>query len=79
VLSEWLSRLRFLVPGNRRADVDEELRFHLDHEIEANVAAGMSVEEAKRRAVIAFGSLERAREECREARPSFFLESLAQA
>lgn len=76
MLSEWLSRLRFLVPGKRRADVDEELRFHLDREIEANVAAGMSFEEAKRRAVIAFGSLERAREECREARPSFFLESL---
>lgn len=77
MLSEWFSRLRFFVSGMRRAEVDEELRFHLDREIEANLAAGMSPEEARRRAAIAFGSRERTREECRQVRPSFFLESLS--
>jgi putative ABC transport system permease protein len=76
MLSELWSRIRFFVTGKKRADVDEELRFHMEREIEANIAAGMPAVEAKRRATIAFGSRERAREECREERPSFFLESL---
>jgi putative ABC transport system permease protein len=77
MLSEWFARIRFLIAGKRRAEVDEELQFHLERETEANVAAGMSAEEARRRAAIAFGSRERAREECREARPVWGLEALA--
>lgn len=76
MLSEWWSRIRFFVTGKKRADVDEELAFHVEREIAANVAAGMPAAEARRRAMIAFGSRERAREECREERPSFFFESL---
>lgn len=76
MLSEWWSRIRFFVSGKKRADVDEELAFHMEREIAANLAAGMPAAEAKRRAMIAFGSRERAREECREERPSYFLESL---
>ena len=76
MLSEWWSRMRFLVTGKKRADVDDELAFHMEREIEANIAAGMPATEARRRAGIAFGSRERAREECRAERPSYFLESL---
>ena len=76
MLSEWWSRIRFFVAGKKRAEVDEELAFHLEREMEANLVAGMSPAEAKRRATIVFGSRERAREECREERPSFLLESL---
>ncbi|MGA7242640.1 MAG: ABC transporter permease [Terracidiphilus sp.] len=76
MLSEWWSRFRFFLTGKKRVDVDEELQFHFERELEANLAAGMSPAEAKRRAAIAFGSRERAREECREQRPSYFLESL---
>lgn len=76
MLSEWWSRLRYFVTGKQRAEVDEEIQFHLDRETEANVAAGIPAAEAKRRAAIAFGGRERAREECRRERPSFFLESL---
>ncbi len=57
-------------------EVDEEIQFHLEREIEANVAAGMPVAEARRRAAVAFGSRERTREACREERPSFPLETL---
>jgi predicted permease len=73
---EWLSRVRFFVAGKRRGEVDEEIEFHLEREVEANLAAGMTAREARRQAMIAFGSRERAREECREERPSWGLESL---
>jgi hypothetical protein len=76
MLGEWLSRFRFFVTGKKRIDVDEELQFHLDRAIEANLAAGMSATEAQRQAGIAFGSRERAREECREQLPRWLLESL---
>jgi putative ABC transport system permease protein len=76
MLSEWWSRLRYLVARKKRDEVDDEIQFHVEREIEANVAAGMPAAEAKRRAAIAFGSRERAREQCRQERPSFFLESL---
>ncbi len=76
MLREWWSRIRFFVAGKQRTEVDEELAFHMEREMEANLAAGMPAAEAKRLAAIAFGSRERAREECREERPSFFLESL---
>jgi putative ABC transport system permease protein len=76
MLSEWFAQIRFLIAGKRRTEVDEELQFHLERETAANVAAGMSPAEARRKATIAFGSRERAREECREARPAWGLEAL---
>ena len=76
MLSEWFARIRFLAAGKRRSEVDEELQFHLERETEANIAAGMSPAEARRRAAIAFGSRERAREECREACPSWGIEAV---
>ena len=53
MLREWWSRIRFFVTGKKRADVDEELAFHMEREVEANVAAGMPAAEARRRAAIA--------------------------
>jgi putative ABC transport system permease protein len=76
MLSEWWARVRYFVAGKKRAEVDEEIQFHLEREVEANVAAGMPAAEAQRRAAIAFGGRELARERCRQERPSFFLESL---
>ena len=76
MLSEWLSRLRFGIRGKSRNDVDEELQFHLERAVEANLAAGMPEAEARREAAVAFGGRERAREQCREARPGWTLELL---
>ena len=76
MLREHLSQLRFFLTGKRRNEVDEEIRFHLEREVEANIAGGMPAAEARRRAMIAFGSRERAREECREERPSWGVESI---
>ena len=75
MISEWLSKTRSFFSGKSRSAVDEELQFHIDRETEANIAAGMTPAEARRRAVIAFGGRERAREQAREARPSWALES----
>ena len=76
MLNKLWSRVRFFFGGKRREEVDEEIGFHMEREVEANLAAGMSLEEARRQAAIAFGGRERAREQCREERPSWSLELL---
>ena len=76
MLPEWLSRLRFFFIGKSRREVDEEIQFHFEQQIEANLAAGKSIHEARRQAKLAFGAQQRTREQCREMRPSFPLESL---
>ncbi len=76
MLGEWLSRFRYFFTGKSRAEVDEEIQFHLERQVQANLAAGMSVAEARRRAAISFGGREGAREQCRRQRPSWSLESL---
>ena len=78
MLNEFLARLRFFISGKSYGEVDEEVRFHLDQQTEANIGAGMSREEARRQAAIAFGGVERAREQCREERPGYWLETFVQ-
>jgi predicted permease len=78
MFKEWLTRLRFLIVRKTHRDVDEELQFHLEQQTQANIAAGMPPHEAHRQAVIAFGGLEHAREECREQRPSYLMETVLQ-
>ena len=78
MLHELLTRFRFLFRRKPRQEVDEELRFHFEKQVEANIAAGMSPDEARRQAAIAFGSIERTREECREQRPGYWAETFLQ-
>ena len=49
-------------------DMKEELRFHLQAQVQDLVRAGVPREEAERRARLAFGADGRVEEECREAR-----------
>lgn len=56
------------------AELDEELRFHLELEIEKNVRAGLTAREARRKALVDFGGVERFKEETRDARLSRPLE-----
>jgi putative ABC transport system permease protein len=58
------------------ADLEAELRFHLDLEVEKLEKAGLPREEAIRRARLAFGGLDQVREECRDARGVRLLETL---
>lgn len=78
MLRECLTRLRFLLFRRKPSDLDEELQFHLEHAIATNLEAGMSPIEARRQVIIAFGGLERAREECHRQRPGWFLETVMQ-
>lgn len=63
-------------PGALDDDVADELRFHLDRQIQANLDAGMSPDEATRAAHLTVGSLEVIREESRAARPGAILHQL---
>ena len=58
--------------------MDAELRFHMEAYAEDLVRGGVPRQEAQRRARLEFGGLERAKEECRDARGVSFLEALVQ-
>ena len=60
------------------SDMDAELRFHIEAYAEDQVRDGVPRDEALRRARIEFGGLERAKEECREARGMHFVDTLFQ-
>ena len=62
-------RLRALFRrGEMESELAEELRFHIEKEIEHNVARGMSPAEAARAALFRFGRVDNIKEECRDAR-----------
>lgn len=62
-------RLRSLFRLRRvEEDLDEEFRYHLEREIDENIAAGMGREEAREAALHTLGSLEPRKEECRDMR-----------
>ena len=63
---ETWRRLRLLWGGRFERGLDEELRFHVDRQTEKNRRAGMPPAEARRRALIAFGGVERAKERTRD-------------
>ena len=72
-------RLRALFGRKRmETELDEELRFHVEREAEKYRAAGMSEEEARRRARMAFGGHEQMKEDVREARGTRLVENTMQ-
>ena len=77
-LPSFFTRLRFLLTRRLPGDLDDELRFHIGRAIEANLAAGMSPEEARRRAGIDFGGIEYAREESARQHPRWWIATIAQ-
>jgi putative ABC transport system permease protein len=58
--------------------LDDEVRFHLEREIEENIARGMNKEEARFAALRSFGGVERVKEESRDVRGVRFLEDVWQ-
>lgn len=57
--------------------MDSEIRFHVESQVRAYVDQGMSRDEARRRAHREFGSLDLAKEECRDGRPLAWLDRLS--
>jgi predicted permease len=72
----WLAR--FFRKSKLDAQLDSELRFHVEQQTAQNIAAGMTPDEARRRALAQFGGLEYIKEETRDARGTHFIESLFQ-
>jgi predicted permease len=60
------------------SEMDAELRFHIEQYAEDLMRGGVAREEAMRRARLEFGGVERAKEECREARGVSLLDGVTQ-
>lgn len=79
MLSDLLFRLRAIFRRNAvEEDLDDELRFHFEREVEKLVASGVNPEDASRRAKLAIGGMDQVKEECRQARGVTALETVFQ-
>jgi len=66
----WFSRKKW------EQETHDELRFHVEQQTAANIAAGMAPDEARRQAALQFGAVEGVKEDCREEKPGHRLETL---
>jgi predicted permease len=60
------------------AELEEELRFHLEQEVERNLRAGMELREARLAALKEFDGMAQSKEECRDARGVRWVEEASQ-
>lgn len=56
-------------------DLDDELRFHYESQVELNLKAGMTPEEARRQAALTLGGIDQIKEDCRDALPRVLIET----
>ncbi len=79
MFSDLLIRLRSLFRRTAvEVELDEELRFHLENQVEKYIESGLTREEATRRTRLDFGGVDQIKEDCREARGVTLVETLAQ-
>src|SRR5499426_3614106 len=79
MLNKLRLRLRALFfKPKMEEELNEEVRFHLEREIEENIARGMNPEEARFAAFRSFGGVERVKEESRDERGIRLMEELWQ-
>ena len=72
-------RLRSLFRTNQAdRDLDDEVQFHLQQQIDEYISQGMSREEARYAALRSLGGMQQIKEECREARHVNFVNSFGQ-
>ena len=72
----WWQRL--LRRQKMEAQLEKEMRFHLEQHTKDLIAGGVSPAEAQRRARMALGGPEQVKEECRDARGTRWLEDFWQ-
>jgi putative ABC transport system permease protein len=78
-LRAWRSRvLGFIAPNRGEREFADELQSHLEHHIDDNLRAGMTPDEARRRALAKLGSVAGVREAHRDRRGLPVVESLMQ-
>jgi putative ABC transport system permease protein len=79
MFNDVMLRLRSLFRRKTvESEMDEELRFHFEKQVEKLVRSGIAPAEARRRARLEFGGIDQVKEEYREARGVSFLETLVQ-
>src|SRR5258708_32427125 len=72
-------RFRSLVKRQRvETELDKELRYHIERQTEENIAAGMNAREAREAASRMLGGASQIEEECRDMRPTRYLENFLQ-
>jgi putative ABC transport system permease protein len=77
--NDFLLRVRAMFLRRRmEAELEEELKAHLELQARKYLLAGMNADEAKRRAHIDFGGLEQAKDACRDARSVNWFQNLSQ-
>jgi len=76
-LSTLLRRWRALTHKDElELELDEEMQFHLERDIEQNVRSGMTPEDARYAALKSFDRVDQSKEECRDARGVGFIENI---
>src|SRR5215510_8754953 len=80
---KWFRILRDRIRALRQReavidDIDREMRAHLELQVEANIRAGMSPEEARERAMRSFGNVNRAVDAAYDVKGGGLFETLAQ-
>jgi len=79
MLDDLFFRVRSLLRRETvESEMEDELRFHSEHQTQKYLKAGMSRSEALRRVRMEFGGLEQVKEDCRDARGVSLIETLAQ-
>ncbi|MGH9161581.1 MAG: permease prefix domain 1-containing protein [Vicinamibacteraceae bacterium] len=77
MIYRFLSRLRSLVGrDSKERELRDELAFHIELETEKNMRDGLSAEEARRRALVAFGGVEAWSESVRDERSFRWLDDV---
>src|SRR5258708_33630719 len=79
MLDDLFFRLRSLFRRETvESQLEDELRFHSERQIEKYLKTGLSRDQALRQGRLDFGSLDQVKEKCREARGVSLGETLAQ-
>ncbi|MBV8906072.1 MAG: ABC transporter permease, partial [Acidobacteriia bacterium] len=79
MLADLVYRIRALFRRSAvEAEMNDELRFHLERQVNKYEASGLPHAEALRRARLTFGGMDQTKEECREARGVSFVETMIQ-
>jgi predicted permease len=77
MLTDLVYRFRTLFRRSTvEAEMNEELRSHLEHQVAKYIQAGLPADEAVRRSRLDLGGLEQVKEECRETRGVWLIEEL---
>jgi putative ABC transport system permease protein len=72
--SNWLRS--FFRRRTVERELGSEVRYHIERQVEENLTAGMSLEEARHAALREFGGVEQVKEECRDNRRTKYIENL---